>query len=144
MTQDSNLSFLNGQKDPMVSLLQGQIETADEITSRQAHESMVLEDLANGSSQAISGENQWLEHLADAMAGISGASASEEMTSASTFYNVQQTIVSNRNNDYNTGVSGLGTAVTNETPELQFVLQFCQSTVDFSNGVDQCVKAWAS
>jgi len=144
MTQDPGLSFLNGQKDPTVYLLDNQIQTADQITNKQASESMVLEDLATGSNQAISGENSYLETLANNMSTITGASASEEMTSASTFYNVQSTIVSNRNNDYNTGVSSMGTIVTNETPELQFVMQFCQSTVDFTNGVDQCVKSWAS
>jgi len=144
MTQSTDLSSLSGLQDPMVYLLDNQIQTADEITGKQASESMVLQDCASGSSRGISGENAWLESLADAMKKISGPSASEEMTSASTYYNVQQTIISNKNNDYNTGISGLGTVVTNETPELQFVLQFCQSTVDFTNGVDQCVKSWAS
>jgi hypothetical protein len=144
MTQNSGLSSLSGLQDPMVYLLDNQIQTADQITNKQASESMVLEDLANGSNEAISGENSYLATLANNMSTISGPSASEKMTSASTFYNVQSTIVSNRNNDYNTGVSSMGTLVTNETPELQFVMQFCQSTVDFTNGVDQCVKSWAS
>jgi len=145
----------DSQKDPMLLLLLNSTLTQNLELQIQGGVSQVLQSASEGASDSISAGDNDLTNIANSMSnagapvsaggqGLTGTALSNDLMTLNAKYNTQQTLYSNKNNQFSNTVNAYSTIATDLTQVEQQALALCNIPNEWQTNTNGCITQWGS
>lgn len=137
-----SIDFAN-QEDPSLLLLQNSNMTLEYDLGLQGAVSRVTETYSQVATARIAAGDADLESISDEMSAVpSGTAGTAKMEELNALYNTRQTLYGNINNQFSSGLQGLGTTESGLTTAQQNIISLCQAVIESVNNALQQLSGW--
>lgn len=128
------------QQDPAQLLVNVLVQTNDKLINIQSSTSLTEEYWAEGASNAVLVGDTELQKLADGMKDLSG----EDLTKASSEFQVMQTQTSNTDQNYNNIVTGGAQVMNSGTQVMAQELKIGDVAITQKDSTNNLLAGWAN
>lgn len=134
----------NAQEDPAMLLLVNVSNSVNDESLMQASMGRIVEGVSQGATNSTKGGDNLLSDIASYMETLTASSDSSKLTTEQSLYQVQQTIMSNKGNNYTNAMNAGSTAITDSSSQQAQTLQTAMATPEFMDAVNQMLMSLGS